>query len=106
MHSGCATFVCAPLPQCLLLRLGGAVHMESPSDNTINNVHEHPEACDWVSPVEIGLIGQDLSCIGGYLVGLCVVILHPHFLRGEFPLTPPQVLHYFLLYNACVLLKT
>ena len=69
----------------------------APSDNTINDVHEHPEACDWVSKVEIGLIGQDLSCIGGYLVGLWVVILHPHFLRGEFPLTPPQVLHYILL---------
>ena len=41
--------------------LVGQYTWKVPSDNTINDVHEHPEACDWVSKVEIGLISSRTS---------------------------------------------
>ena len=55
-------------PLCVLLShsvcssdLVGQYTWRAPSDNTINDVHEYPEACDWVSMVEIGLISYRIS---------------------------------------------
>ena len=110
-----ANFVSTPLPQCVLLShsvcssdLLGQYTWRAPSDNTINDVHEHPEACDWVSKVEIdpisrrtspNLVNGDttiiiilgtrvLAALVGHLVGLwgCVPS-HP----GEPPFTPLHV---------------
>ena len=61
-------------PLCVLLShsvcssdLVGQCTWRAPSDNTINDVHEHPEACDWVSKVEFGLIScrTSLNLVNG-----------------------------------------
>ena len=66
-------------PLCVLLshsvcslELVGQYTWRAPSDNTINDAHEHPD-CDWVSEVEIGPI----SCRSSLnLVALQVVPPH------------------------------
>ena len=39
------------------------------------------------------LIGQDLSCLVGHLVGLWGCDPSPLFLKGDLPFIPPQVSH-------------
>ena len=117
-----ATFVCAPLPQCVLLShsvcssdLVEQYTWRILSDNTIiDNVHEYPEACDWVSKVEIGLISCKASlnsdhirmfahyslqswgaeyvvaALVGHLVGLLGCVPSPLFLKRGTPLYTPS----------------